>query len=99
MAHDERIDLSNPCEHVAGIAIHKVTRPATPGCEDCLKIGGRWVHLRVCLTCGHIGCCDSSPNRHATAHNKHTKHPIITSGERGEEWAYCYSDEAFLSAE
>jgi uncharacterized UBP type Zn finger protein len=97
MAHDEPIDLSNPCEHVTSTTPRHVARPA-PGCEDCLKIGGQWVHLRICLTCGHVGCCDSSPHRHATAHFKHVKHPVITSGERGEAWAYCYVDDAFLSA-
>jgi uncharacterized UBP type Zn finger protein len=69
------------------------------GCEDCLKIGGTWVHLRICLTCGHVGCCDSSPHKHATAHFRGTKHPVITSGEAGETWAYCYADDQFLSAE
>ncbi|MFT3695603.1 MAG: UBP-type zinc finger domain-containing protein [Kofleriaceae bacterium] len=90
------IDLTAPCEHVPAIKIHHVKRPA-PGCEDCLKIGGWWVHLRECLECGHIGCCDSSPNKHATAHYHHTKHPIITSVEVGENWSWCYVDDRFLS--
>jgi uncharacterized UBP type Zn finger protein len=64
-----------------------------PGCEDCLKIGARWLHLRMCTTCGHIGCCDSSPNRHATAHANETSHPIIRSAEPGEDWFWCYTDE------
>ena len=72
--------------------IHKVT-PSASGCEDCLKIGGRWVHLRVCRTCGKVGCCDSSPNRHATAHVAESGHPIVTSLERGEDWSWCYVDE------
>jgi uncharacterized UBP type Zn finger protein len=62
-------------------------------------MGGQWVHLRVCLTCGHVACCDSSPNRHATAHFHGTHHPMVTSAEVGETWAYCYADDQFLSAE
>jgi uncharacterized UBP type Zn finger protein len=96
MATDDRVDLSSPCAHVTPALRRKVHRP-TPGCEDCLKIGGEWVHLRVCLTCGHVGCCDSSPNRHATAHFRGTHHPIVSSGEVGETWAYCYPDDAVLS--
>jgi uncharacterized UBP type Zn finger protein len=68
--------------------------PRTPqGCEECLKTGAWWVHLRLCLTCGHVGCCDSSPNKHATKHFHHTKHPVVTSFEPGERWAWCYLDE------
>jgi hypothetical protein len=63
------------------------------GCEDCLRMGGTWVHLRMCQTCGHIGCCDNSPEKHATAHNAETGHPIIRSVEPGEEWSWCYEDE------
>ena len=63
------------------------------GCEDCLKIGGTWLHLRICLTCGHIGCCDSSPNRHASKHAGLATHPIIRSLEPGEDWCWCYVDE------
>jgi uncharacterized UBP type Zn finger protein len=69
--------------------VHDV-KPSSAGCEDCLKIGGRWVHLRMCLECGHVGCCDSSPNRHATAHFHATRHPVIASREPGEHWRYCY---------
>ena len=67
-----------------------------PGCEDCLAIGGRWVHLPMCQSCGHIGCCDSSPNRHATKHFHHTKHPVMASFEPGERWAWCYIDQMQL---
>lgn len=67
--------------------------PSGDGCEDCLRIGGRWVHLRRCVTCGHVGCCDSSPNRHATAHHHSTGHAIIQSFEPGENWCWCYVDE------
>ena len=66
---------------------------AVEGCEDCLKIGGTWVHLRMCQTCGHIGCCDNSPNRHATGHFDESGHPIIRSVEPGEQWSWCYVDE------
>lgn len=66
------------------------------GCEDCEKIGGRWVHLRVCLECGHVGCCDDSPNRHATGHAHETSHPTIASYEPGEQWGYCYRHEVFI---
>jgi uncharacterized UBP type Zn finger protein len=71
--------------------------PGTPnGCEECLATGGRWVHLRLCLTCGHVGCCDNSPGRHATAHYHGTEHPIIRSFEPHENWGWCYADESFF---
>ena len=74
-------------------------RPVTPsaqGCEDCLKIGARWVHLRLCLTCGHVGCCDSSPNRHASKHAAADGHPLIRSLEPGEDWSWCFADQVGL---
>ena len=83
------------CEHIK--EIRKVT-PSADGCEDCLKIGGRWVHLRMCESCGHVGCCDNSPNRHATNHYNATQHPIVKSVEPGEEWGYCYPDDQFYEA-
>jgi hypothetical protein len=68
--------------------------PSADGCEDCLRIGATWVHLRVCQTCGHTGCCDNSPNRHATAHfHSHVDHPLIRSFEPGENWWWCYIDD------
>jgi hypothetical protein len=70
--------------------------PSSEGCEDCLKIGSDWVHLRLCLTCGHVGCCDDSPNRHASAHFHATRHPIIRSFEPGEDWRWCYVHEAVV---
>jgi uncharacterized UBP type Zn finger protein len=76
--------------------IREVRRPGA-GCEDCLKIGSRWVHLRECLTCGHVACCDSSPNRHATKHFKSSGHAIVTSVEPGETWVWCYVDEQALA--
>lgn len=71
-------------------------RAHSAGCEDCEKIGAQWVHLRVCLACGHVGCCDSSPNRHATGHWHATRHPTIASYELGERWGYCYQHEVFI---
>jgi uncharacterized UBP type Zn finger protein len=81
------------CTHTS--QIRKVT-PSAEGCEDCLKTGDSWVHLRLCLVCGHVGCCDDSPNKHATKHYHHTKHPIIQSFEPGEDWRYCYVDDEML---
>lgn len=83
------------CEHVSSIV--KVT-PSAAGCEDCLKIGGKWVHLRICQNCGHVGCCDNSPNRHATGHYRSIGHPVIKSFEPGEPWGYCYPDDSFFEA-
>jgi uncharacterized UBP type Zn finger protein len=82
------------CSHVDSL---DPVPPHTPsGCEECLKVGGRWVHLRLCLTCGHVGCCDSSPGRHATKHFHNTTHPVIASFEPGERWAWCFVDEQDL---
>ena len=89
------IDMSDPCEHVTDKTIRTVQRPGK-GCVDCLAIGGQWVHLRECLTCGHVACCDSSPNQHASKHAAQTAHPIVTSLENGEDWAYCYPDDRLL---
>jgi len=95
MKRDSNVTMTDPCEHAGAATIRSVTRPA-PGCVDCLKIGGTWVHLRECLSCGHVACCDSSPHKHATAHFLHTKHPIVTSVEPEETWCWCYVDERFL---
>ena len=68
--------------------------PNTPGeCEDCIREGSQWVHLRVCLSCGHVGCCDSSPRRHASAHYHASDHPVVRSGEPGETWRWCFLHE------
>ena len=67
--------------------------PSDDGCHECLRAGGQWVHLRMCQECGHVGCCDSSPNRHATAHYHAGGHPVIRSFEPGEDWFYCYPDD------
>lgn len=77
------------CEHYEGLEIMPVPDEIA-GCEECLKTGGHWVHLRMCLHCGHIGCCDSSPNRHARSHYEEHDHPLIRSAEPGETWGYCY---------
>jgi hypothetical protein len=82
------------CAHLDQVQVLEVpTREEVPGCEECLKIGGRWVHLRVCRTCGKIGCCDSSPNRHASRHAEADAHPIASSIEPGENWSWCFVDE------
>ncbi|WP_184334539.1 UBP-type zinc finger domain-containing protein [Povalibacter uvarum] len=83
------------CEHIKHA--HPVA-PRASGCEECLKSGGTWVHLRLCLECGHVGCCDSSPNRHATRHHHETRHPVVVSFEPGERWAWCYVDEEGAAA-
>jgi hypothetical protein len=70
-------------------------QPGAAGCEECLATGGTWVHLRLCLTCGHVGCCDDSPRRHAREHASGTGHVVIQSLEDGEEWVYCFQDGAF----
>jgi hypothetical protein len=80
------------CSHLDKIELVDVPE-AIEGCEECLASGGRWVHLRMCQTCGHIGCCDSSPNRHATAHFEASGHPIVRSAEPGEDWSWCYPDQ------
>src|SRR5688572_29129842 len=89
--------METACAHLREALARKAgVTPSAKGCEDCLKAGGVWVHLRLCLTCGHVGCCDNSPSRHATKHFHATKHPVIRSFEPGEGWGYCYADEAFL---
>lgn len=83
------------CTHTDQITITEVTHDKA-GCEECLKTGDRWVHLRICLVCGHVGCCNSSKNKHATQHFHETGHPIIQSYERGEDWRWCFVDDAFV---
>jgi uncharacterized UBP type Zn finger protein len=86
---------SSACTHLDRVELREL--PASvDGCEDCLRIGSKWLHLRICLTCGHVGCCDNSPNRHATAHFHESGHPIIRSLEPGEDWSWCYVDEVAL---
>jgi uncharacterized UBP type Zn finger protein len=84
------------CSHLSEI---KRVVPHTTGCEECMKTGDAWVHLRLCMECGHVGCCDSSKNRHATKHFHATKHPIMRSVEPGETWGWCYVDQLQLNFE
>src|SRR5256885_16368209 len=86
------------CSHLDGLAKHRshAVRPGSHGCKECLETGDVWVHLRLCLTCGHVGCCDDSPNRHATKHFHATKHPVVKSFEPGEDWAWCFPDELMV---
>jgi hypothetical protein len=81
------------CTHIT--AIGKVRLPEQRRCDECVKVGARWVHLRICQECGATLCCDSSPNRHATKHARATAHPVVASAEPGERWLYCYRDDAF----
>ncbi len=78
------------CTHVDDVDLE--ARPSAEGCEDCLRDGGRWVHLRMCRSCGHVGCCDSSPSKHASAHFAAEGHPLISSFEPGEDWWWCFVD-------
>jgi uncharacterized UBP type Zn finger protein len=82
--------MDQVCDHLTNV--NEVT-PSAAGCEDCLRTGSWWVHLRLCQTCGHVGCCDESPNRHATAHYAATSHPVISSFEPDEHWMWCFVDE------
>jgi uncharacterized UBP type Zn finger protein len=81
--------MTSTCTHFSQI---KTREPNSDGCLECLQMGDSWVHLRICLTCGHVGCCDDSKNKHATAHFHQTAHPVIASKEAGETWGWCYVD-------
>ena len=83
--------MATDCSHLD--MIKDVQPSTTEGCEECLKIGSWWVHLRMCMTCGKVGCCDSSPNKHASKHGRDEGHPIVRSQEPGEDWLYCYLDD------
>jgi thioredoxin reductase (NADPH) len=88
------------CKHLNAVSkprSHPVN-PSSLGCQECLDAGDRWVHLRLCLSCGHVGCCDSSKNKHATRHFRATEHPVMKSFEPGENWAWCYLDEEMLES-
>jgi uncharacterized UBP type Zn finger protein len=86
--------MSVECTHLDTV---RNVAPHTPqGCEECLAMGATWVHLRLCLQCGHVGCCDESRNKHATKHFHATEHPVMRSFQRGEDWGWCYVDEVFL---
>jgi hypothetical protein len=84
------------CTHGAFL---KVVSPSADGCEECLKLGATWVHLRLCRACGHVGCCDDSANRHATKHFKATGHPLIETYDPPDGWGWCYVDEVMLDLE
>jgi uncharacterized UBP type Zn finger protein len=88
--------VAETCTHLDQI---KDVPPSGDGCVECLQTGDWWVHLRMCSTCGHVGCCDDSMNRHATKHHEATQHPIIRSFEPGEGWYWCYPDELFFELE
>lgn len=85
--------MAETCKHLDQI---KDTPPSGPGCVECLAEDGWWMHLRRCVTCGHIGCCDDSPSKHATMHAQATSHPIIQSYEPDEDWFWCYIDEVMF---
>ncbi len=85
--------MAKKCTHLNQI---KVDSTDMYVCEDCVKTGDDWVHLRLCLSCGHVGCCDSSKNKHATKHHRASGHPLIRSAEPGENWMWCYVDDTFV---
>jgi uncharacterized UBP type Zn finger protein len=85
---------SHGCTHISEI---QDVNPSADGCEKCLKLGDTWVNLRLCLTCGHVGCCDDSKNKHASRHHQETQHPMIVSYELGEDWLWCYVDDVSIT--
>ncbi|MBV8933350.1 MAG: UBP-type zinc finger domain-containing protein [Kutzneria sp.] len=89
--------VGRACSHVADSENSQVTPATTESCQECIELGETtWVHLRLCLTCGHVGCCDSSVHRHATAHFEATQHPVMRSFEPGESWRWCYLDQRLV---
>lgn len=85
--------MTEKCTHIDQIS---EVSPKTDGCEECLEMGDEWVHLRMCLICGHVGCCDSSRNKHARKHFEKTGHPLIQSAEPGEDWRWCFIDKVYV---
>jgi uncharacterized UBP type Zn finger protein len=86
--------MAEACTHVENLPN---AEPSADGCEDCLRIGGSWVHLRMCMHCGHVGCCDNSPNRHARAHwEAQSEHTVVCSFEPQEDWWFCFTDDLFF---
>jgi hypothetical protein len=85
--------MATGCEHLDQI---NDVAPRSKGCEECLALGDTWVHLRICLTCGHVGCCNSSKNKHATKHFKASDHPLVESAQPDEDWRWCYLDRVFI---
>lgn len=88
--------MATTCEHLADVADAAPEPRTSDGCEECLESGDSWLHLRLCLACRHVGCCDDSPNRHATKHFHETAHPLIRSYEPDEDWWFCYVDDLFF---
>jgi hypothetical protein len=89
--------MSAPCTHLGLI---RDVEPRTPtGCEECLRNGSSWIHLRMCMSCGHVGCCDASPHRHSAKHFERTQHPVMRSIEPGEDWGWCFVDREPLPSE
>jgi hypothetical protein len=87
--------MATSCTHLDHVLVTHLPE-SVDGCEDCLRTGGKWLHLRICLECGHVGCCDDSPGRHASAHGHASGHPIIRSIEPGEDWSWCFVDEVAM---
>ena len=87
--------MPSPCTHLEHVQVTELPEEVE-GCEDCLAAGTGWLHLRICLQCGHVGCCDSSPMRHASAHARAEEHPIMRSLEQGEDWSWCFVDEVAM---
>ncbi len=83
------------CTHLDHVQVRELP-PAVDGCEECLAAGTPWLHLRICLECGHVGCCDSSPNKHASLHAREAEHPVMRSLEPGEDWSWCFVDEVAM---
>jgi uncharacterized UBP type Zn finger protein len=90
----EPFSFMDQCTHLD--QVQRDIQPKTTGCEECLKSGDRWFHLRLCMTCGHVGCCDSSRNKHASKHSAATGHPIMKSLQPGENWGWCFVDKVEL---
>ena len=88
--------MSQPCTHLDEVGD---VIPSSDGCEDCLRIGGQWAQLRMCMSCGHVGCCDHSPHRHASAHFRSQQHPLVQSDEPGEDWWYCSLDDVAFATD
>ena len=89
--------MDDGCKHIE--EVRPGVEVSGPGCEECMSMGEKWVHLRVCMTCGHVGCCDSSPHRHGRKHAEETGHPVIQSFEPDETWLYCFEDDATAEAD
>lgn len=85
--------MASECSHLDRVSN---VSPQTDGCQECLATGDDWVETRMCMTCGHVGCCDSSKNKHATAHYRQTGHPVMSAKPSGKDWAWCYVDETYI---